>query len=235
MWHRRTDLPEILIPEKILYAIPANIVDAADLKEFTRALADTPYAEPLRAAESDFTAYRSVFPLELAVDRTVFENLLKSSAALSTRDHSMVKRLVGIEIDISNLNWIGRFKRYYHLSSAEIGRLLLPNGFRIRQNKIRQIAAEGNLIQALMDIFQGAHLNIPDPQNEVLVLGMLERFFSQVLRDEAVHAFAGFPFSIGAVLGYFYLIRMETRNVRMLFESKKYTLTPQQAEDLLVV
>ena len=71
--------------------------------------------------------------------------------------------------------------------------------------------------------------------NENTTLEIMEKFLYQILLGEAEKAFAQFPFSIGAIFGYFYLIRIETRNIRTLIHAKIYGLPPQAVESLLVM
>ena len=72
-----------------------------------------------------------------------------------------------------------------------------------------------------------------DPKQE-FALEMLDRFLYQFLLAEAKRAFAGFPFSIGAILGYYYLMRIEMKNIRTLLEAKVYEMPPDEIEPMLI-
>jgi V/A-type H+-transporting ATPase subunit C len=57
---------------------------------------------------------------------------------------------------------------------------------------------------------------------------------AQGLLQEARRALAGFPFTIGIILGYLILKRLETRNIISILYSKSYGMKPDQIRGILV-
>lgn len=234
-WHHKGASQFQPIREKIVADIPIDLVlNAPDLETIGTLLLTTPFGKSILAAASDYKSYQTLFPVELALDRGTFQRLVDVSSGLKRKDKHIVRRLLGIEIDIKNLGWIGRFKSYYDLSAAEIMIHLLPQGYRLSMDHIRKILAGGSLQEALVEVLKGTQLRIPVELDDTLALDTMERFLYEILLYEAKRAFSDFPFSIGAVLGYFYLMRIETKNIRTLFQAKGYALTAEQTESLLV-
>lgn len=236
MWHRKCEEDQMVIREKIVYDIPVDaIISSENLSEIVELLTDTPFRRVLDTTSELYRERKTLFPLELAIDRDIFRRLWESIESLNRRDRQIVRRFVGIEIDLKNLDWISRYREYYKLSPSEITELLLPHGYRLDSKEIRDVVAGRSVVEALKDVGKGMQVPFSEDREGVLVLDALERFIYQVLLSEAKRAFGEFPFSIGAILGYFYLMRIETKNILSLLQAKEYQLSPQQTEAFLVL
>jgi V/A-type H+-transporting ATPase subunit C len=208
---------------------------AENLTDIIILLEGTPFQDALTRVASEFQDTRTLFPLELAVDRCVFNRIWETINQLSKKDRDISRRLLGIEIDLKNIGWIGRLKTYYELSSAEIGRQTLPHGYRITTDDVRRIASEGSVTQAIERIAAGSQFaRMHSPSSEV-ELKDIEFLLYQLLVMEARKAFGDFPFSIGSILGYFILLRIETRNVRTVLQAKRYGLSAERTEALMIL
>ena len=88
--------------------------------------------------------------------------------------------------------------------------------------------------QMMKEILHGLKADMLfDPKQE-FALEMLDRFLYQFLLEEAKRAYSGFPFSIGAILGYYFLMRIEMKNLRTLLEAKVYEMKPEEIESMLI-
>lgn len=234
-WYHKGNVQFHPIQEKIIYNMPVDaILKAPDLATISALLLQTPFSKSVLSALPVYQTHQTLFPVELAIDRDVFRRLMDVSQQLNRKDNQIVRRLLGIEIDIKNLGWIGRFKTYYQLPSAEIITHLLPQGYRLSIDHIRKVLAGGSLMEVLMEVLKDSRLELKADMDDVVALDTMEHFLYEILLEEAKHAFSQFPFSVGAILGYFYLMRIETRNIRTLFQAKGYGLTAEQTDALLV-
>ncbi len=234
-WHRKIrDIPSV-IREKIVYDFRVDeILNAERLGEIVVLLAGTPFQKPLSRVADEYRDGKTLFPLELAVDCELFSRLWMGTESLPKADRSIAQRLLGLEIDLKNIDWVSRFRKYYDLSPTEIRRFTLPHGFHLRQEDIDRIASgkEGS-----NDIVKTTEaMGIPSdmvPENGIQLEDM-EYLLYTILLFEARKAFGRFPFSIGSILGYLILLRIETRNIRLLIQAKQYEFTPDQIEPRLV-
>jgi vacuolar-type H+-ATPase subunit C/Vma6 len=97
------------------------------------------------------------------------------------------------------------------------------------------VIATGNYTKAFSSVMKGFEVPSGEKSDENAVLEFMEKVLYQILLAEAEKAFIQFPFSIGAIFGYFYLIRIETRNIRTLIQAKIYGLPSKDIESLLVM
>lgn len=235
-WHQREGKEPRVLREKIVYDFPVNaIVSAETLEEIVTLLEGTPFQKVLSREISTYMEHKSLFPLELAIDRDFFARTWEATESLSQKDQRIARRLLGIEIDLRNIDWIGRFRRYYNVSTAEVGGLLLPHGYRMGSDDVRHIVSGGSVSKVLAGITREAQSIQRNEAGEGFDLYGLERALYQILLSEAGRAFGEFPFTIGSILGYLILLRIETKNVRTLLQAKLYGLSSEQAEDLLVL
>jgi len=236
-WHKKDEKIIQLYRDKIIYDFPVDaIISAGDISEVVGLLEETPFYNVLAKKISAYLEHKTLFPLELAIDRDYFTRFWKTTESLSRKDKLIVRRLVGLEVDIRNLNWMSRFKKYYDISSAEIIGMLLPYGYRIKSGEIQDVLAGGSIKNLLGKVMgKTSSLVQEEEQEETSSMELMERVLYQVLLSEANRAFGQFPFTIGAIMGYFVLIRIETKNIRTLIEAKIYGLSPDETEALLIV
>lgn len=211
------------------------VATAASFREAAALVPDADYREALESSAAAVEERRTLFPAELALDRTLFQRIWKAGQSMNSRDRGIVRRLVGIEIDLKNLDWLSRFRSYYKLSASEIRDLLLPNGSKLDAKSLHRMAAEERIGDAFGRVSAGTGVPAPEAGTGPAAAEGMERFLSHVLLAEARRAFVGNPLSIGSILGYFYCLRAETRNVRTLFTARRLGLSPQQAEAHLVL
>jgi V/A-type H+/Na+-transporting ATPase subunit C len=210
------------------------LMTAASFADAAALLKNTPYGEALASSAAEVEARGTLFPAELAIDRTLFGRIWEAGNALSARDRAIVRRLVGIEIDIKNLDWLSRFRGYYNLAFTEIEDLLLPFGSRLDAKTLRKMVSEDRVADAVVRAGRGTGVPTPESDGSAAKIDGLERFLSAALLAEAGRAFRGNPLSIGSMLGYFYCLRAETGNLRTLFAGKRLGLEAQQIEPFLV-
>jgi len=233
-WFRQGKGADAILPDRILYNFPIQeMAKAKDIHEIILLLEGTPFQKVLMQAKQDFIETRSLFPLELAIDRRVFQRMLEMKSFLNRRDRRIAERLIGVEIDLKNLEWIGRFKKYYQISSAKIADYLLPHGYRLGAEQIRQSLGGDSITKILLQIMRGMKVDLPLEMEGEFALKSLDLFLKEILMREARRSFGEFPFSIGSILGYYYLMRLEMQNLRTLVQAKQYNLPPEDIDEML--
>ncbi|PIS28249.1 MAG: hypothetical protein COT43_06740 [Candidatus Marinimicrobia bacterium CG08_land_8_20_14_0_20_45_22] len=234
-WQSKTSLPDSFYSEKITIDFPhSDLLKALDLEQFIEILKDTIFYEPLKSALTPLVTKTRLFDLEIAIDKFLYLELWKLAEKMSKTDREIVRRIVGIEIDLKNLGWIARAKKYYHLQQAELESMLIPHGYHLTKNQMRKITSTGSIGEGLSRILPGVTLPVTTELEEIQSLSALEKILDQALFVEANRAFLSFPLSIGSTVGYYYLAKYEMRNLKAIFNAKSYKLSPEETESLLV-
>ena len=171
------------------------------------------------------------------LDRDYFDRLWRQIDRLPRKDREIAKRMVAIEIDIENISGLIRLKGYYDLPFGEVASMMLPRGYKTNQQLLRSIFFK-ELGQATSGgLAQGPYHDLAELLGKGMdrsQLRLMEGVLTQVSLQEARRVLAGFPFTIGTILGYLILKRLETRNIISILYSKSYGMKPDQIRGILV-
>ncbi len=230
-WHS-TEQKAFIYRGYICNEIPVDSILAAEtIEEIIVLLGEMSYRRPLADARESYKKSRSLFYLEVALDKELYEATWRAIGELSGVDRKIASKLMGIEIDILNINWILRFKRYYNLGLAEITALMIPGGLQIKEEFVRNAYPgrdETSLMSALLTGVYGSVLPTLRTEKEVQALSLLEGFLKEIYAQQLRKALGGYPFTIGTVIAYLRLKRMEVANIVTVLNGKALDLPPEE-------
>jgi V/A-type H+-transporting ATPase subunit C len=234
IWHKKiaANVDDYLLGERIAYAIDfKKIILCQNIEEVILLLDETPYKRPLLAAREKFKTRNSLFILEVEIDIDYYERLLACTGKFSPPDRRIARKLIGIEIDIENINWLIRLRKYYSLGIGDILDWVIPGGDKIDKERVRQFYTSDGLGTVIASVALGPYMRIKDLAEENAQL--IESFLYEILFREVKRALAGFPFTIGTILGYLILKHRETKNLISLFYAKGFGLKKEEIASLL--
>ena len=225
--------------EAILNDIPVDaLINADSMEEALRALEKTPYHQIVAAGGSSIEEEKSLFGLELALDRFYYQNLIQVARQLGQLDMRITMRLIGVEIDLQNVGWLLRFRSFFELPLEKILSLLIPGGVNLKQDALREAYASQNaagLLQAMVGSTYPGLTSLLSAQasdgHSRLIL--IERVLEQIMVYEVRRMLMGNPFTIGILLAYFILKRNEMKKVQMILNAKQYRIPPERMKELL--
>ena len=223
IWHTKkpVNIEDFLLGERISFDIDyEKLVYSSNIEEIILLLDHTPYKKPLLRSRERFKEKNSVFYLEAGLDIDYYERLFSSIDSLSSWDRDIAKRILGIQIDIENINWLIRMRKYYGLAAGEIMEGVIPGGHRIHKDNIISLYTTNGFTKILDSVALGPYSKLKDLIEEGA--GLIENFLHEILLKEVKRALAGFPFTIGTILGYLILKQAETKNIISLLYAKGY-------------
>lgn len=222
-----------ILHETIIHSIPMDVVvNANGFDEIAGVCQHTPYAEIIRKYSHVVESEGSLFRLEVALDHYYYETLLGSIEHLSVRDKRIAQRLIGTEIDLQNISWIMRLKRYYDLPLETVLTTLIPGGYSLRRLQVEDLYRARNMTSVLQDFvkeqYPGLSTLLGTPTADSAArLRVLQQILEEIKRQEVQHILSGYPFTVGIILAYFFLKGDEMARVRTLLNAKHYGLTPE--------
>jgi len=234
IWHKKAlvDLDDYIIEPNICYPIDFKKISlAATIEEVILLLDETPYKKPLLKVKEKFKERNSSFYLEAALDVDYYTRLNNQVSRLCGSDQKVAHKILGVAVDIENINWLIRLRKYYSLGMGEMLEWFIPGGERINQEVIRKFYTTDGLTKVVESVAFGPYARIKDLVEENVAL--IENFLYEFLSREVKAALSGFPFTIGTVLGYLILKHRETRNIISLFNAKHYGWKRQEIQPLL--
>jgi len=224
--------------DKIYYDIPlTELANSKTIEEIIVLLDKTPYSKALINGRPAFKQKGSLFYLESALVIDYYKRLQDEINKLDRIDRRQASRLVGIEIDIENINWIIRFKQYYKMPSAELSSYIIPYGYRLAEPLVRNAYMSNDVISLIKSLsvkpYQDIFTLIDSVYNKENVF-MLEIILWQLFLKETRAGLGKYPFTISTVIAYLVLYRIEVKNIICLIYSKLYELDGKRIKENLV-
>ena len=108
LWHAKdTGLQAYLtFPSFVNDIAIYDIVEAETVEEIALILRNTPYFEAVSQSVKVYRDRRSVFFVEIALERDYYRRLLGAIDELGGNDATQAERIVSAEIDLINLSWL---------------------------------------------------------------------------------------------------------------------------------
>lgn len=215
-----------------------GIINLDSLEEIADLLRGTPYATLIRERVQATLDGRSLFQIEVALDQYFYRQLLEAMDALPPRDREIARRLVGIEVDLQNIDWVIRFKQTYQLSIEDALRYSLPFGQNVGEKEIRSAYGAASATEVLSELVRRKYpplrplLSAQGAETRSRFV-LMERILDQILAMEVRRALSGYPFTIGIVLAYFLLKRRELKTIMTLLNAKYYRIPADRIEGLI--
>ena len=227
-WQKQDQNVVGIIESPGLLILPVQeMLTARTLLKFAGYLSDAFFYEPFLDLAAAYERHQSLFEVEVGIDKSIYREIWNITARLNQSNQHIVRRMIGIEIDLQNLDWVARIRKYYQAQIAAMEVSLIPNGYRLPQATLRKMIITGSLDEGLDRILPGIATESSDT-TQTGALEKLEQFLNQALYYEANRLFLEYPLSIGSTIGYYYLLRIETRNIRSLINAKHYQLPPSK-------
>lgn len=224
----------LLYPHRIEHDVDVlGLAHAKSIDEAVQLLAESPYGHILHTHRESVEKGQSLFQLEIALDQYYYRNLIEKVEKLKGRDRRIALRIVGIEIDLLNINWIIRFRNFYNLPQETVLGLTIPHGHSIDQAALREVYVSENITAILQGIVTKKYPSLAvflsyeasDAYSRIL---LIEQVLDQILMLEVRRILSGYPFSIGIVLAYFILKRRDIRRIGQSLHAKQYQLKKER-------
>jgi V/A-type H+-transporting ATPase subunit C len=222
LWHGKDrKLQKFLTYPSFVDEIPVyDIVEAKMLEEIGLVLRATPYVEPITASLGAYREKKSIFYVELALERDYYKRLLAAAAGLGGADARLAERIVGGEIDLVNLAWLSRLIDYYKTDPGELHRHLIPGPSVISRRLAEPGLSPERLKELRSDVLAGRVGKDVEARVEAGSVSLLETLVGETVVETARGILAGYPFSIGCVFAFYLLKRTELRNLNTVFAGK---------------
>lgn len=198
--------------------IDCNRLDNVDdVGEFIDRLADTKYHDVLKRYTNEDPS-KMLFYMEMALDRLYFEQVYESMIKLDKRDRNLNLELYGINVDLLNIQWIYRGRKYFGISAEELFNFTLNNGFRYNYKQLKEFCYM-ELDSFKLIISQGAYKSMFEGQ-EFLTERNMEHYLFNLL-DEYGRRGSG---TILVFIVFMFKMEYEMRDLFTIMEGIQYKI-----------
>lgn len=119
----------LLIPSVYKTLSYDNLMKVKQLSALIEALSGTPYGGLLKPY-ADEEPSKMLFHMEMVLDRYYFNVLRERMKQLQKTDRQLMLRLLGVNIDLLNIQWIYRGIHFFNISPEEIFNFTLAGGYK---------------------------------------------------------------------------------------------------------
>lgn len=197
-----------------------RLITSRTTDELIENLRDTEYYEPLRRLRDGKSV--TLFDYDLTLSQYNLSTLWKQrKKILRKKELEYYTKICGSKIDLLNLQWIYRAKKYYHMEPADIYTLLVPIHYRISAEEVKaMIDAPGiEEYEALLrNTSYARHYDFGQQLTiEQMYADCLDRLYKGERRQN--------PYSIAAITTYLFLKEEELRKLTTALECIRYGLS----------
>lgn len=198
-----------------------TISQSRTMEEFIGNLKGSPFYLPLNLMLQNGKV--TLPACETALDMLYFKAIWKlKNKNLSKAEQKIIAQCFGTRMDMLNLEWICRSKRFYQLTPGEIYAMLIPVELHLTRKEIsRMVEAENlNVLYGLIgSSWYGraglVHLEEGQDLNQ-LAYDIIDRIYLKTSRND--------PYSIAILNSYLYFKERETERIITTIEKIRYGL-----------
>lgn len=223
LWHGRDpSLEAYLSCPPFVHGIPlVEIIRAQTIDEVALALRHTPYAKPLSTSAARYQEEKTIFHVEVALEKDYYRRLLAGVRALGGTDAREGARIVGADIDMLNLTWLARLFQYYKIPAAGLAEAVVSGPSALSKELAGPAALTPDTFAVLSSRFLADRLAVESGSlSNLEQVSRLEYVVSEMAVVEARRLLARYPFSITGVFSFYLLLRVEQKNLISLFAAK---------------
>ena len=196
-----------------------ELVASKNVEELVDNLAGTEYYEPLKKIREMETA--TLFDYDMALELYYFTTLWKrQKRLLKGKELKLYARDCGTKIDLLNLQWVYRAKKYYHMLPPDIYSLTIPIHYRLSVKEYKTLVETPSLEEFLRqaeNTWYARKYDFVDGRT-------MEQIYKDCLRHLYLADRRQNPYSVASIYTYLYLKEEEIDKLTTALECIRYGL-----------
>jgi V/A-type H+-transporting ATPase subunit C len=200
--------------------------NATTLSDCIEACKDTPYWQALQRAENlnaDF------FSMGMMMESMYYEGVWKTiNLRLDKSQRELIKKHMGTKIDLLNIMWIYRGKKYFKFENEIIFTYLLPVRYRLSEDIFKQMVMSDSVEQMVAIARGTAYGELFDGlENGTFI----EENYNRITYKLAKNMFVNHTDSMAAVYAYLSLKEIEIKKITTIIEGIRYNQNPDSIRE----
>lgn len=200
-----------------------ELVASTTMDEFISNLKDTQYYPLFAHLQSSGNPSRYDYESQLDIYYfkrvwTLIDKLLKGG------EQKAIKHTVGSQIDLLNILWIYRSKKYYSLESSKIYGCIIPVHYKLRNEQLTKLVETSTVdefMSALSSTYYGRSLKeVGETSMEAVYRTTMNKLHKQNVRN--------YPASIAPLYSYLFRKEQDLDKLTTALECIRYNLEPKE-------
>jgi V/A-type H+-transporting ATPase subunit C len=245
---------KMIVDEAMKHIIPMGTLDenrcrtilagSKSVEDVVNSLADLEYGLVMKSVLNERKGIEDLLPLEVALDKALYQGILKATEKLRGVDKKIAKEILGIEVDAINVKIILRCKAM-GVSQDQIKDYLMPTAL-IDEEALEEAIKAANVKSAIECLVRVAE-NAKKPFYKNIFTQLLKECDAPLSRLEAILDKASLKMSlymlkkytryynIGFILAFLNLKWFEIKNLRCIIKGSEKKIPPSQVRKLLLL
>jgi V/A-type H+-transporting ATPase subunit C len=166
------------------------------------------------------------FDYQLQLDIYYFKKAWQlKDKLLSGEDQKAVSHSLGTEIDLLNLLWLFRTKKYFSVRSADSYAYIIPITYKLTKDKLLQLMEAGSVEEFITVTRTTYYEKLSSSLADGSIENTCEKQLDKVYKDNR----SRYTASMSPVNYYLYLKQKEVKRLTTALECIRYKLSPQDA------
>lgn len=197
-------------------------VASTSIEELEESLSGSLYKKIFQMV--DTSASLTLFDYEIALDLLHFTDIWKQVNKLpNPTERKVLTETYGSQMDLLNVQWIYRSKRYYNMSTSDIYELIIPIHYRLHWQTISAMI-EAETADEVLALLQTTCYTKHFQETDV----PLERTYHNILGGLYEHAVRKYPYSVACISSYLYKKELEVNRLTSVLEGIRYRLPAER-------
>jgi V/A-type H+-transporting ATPase subunit C len=210
--------PDVAFAREYKINLP-RLAASKTVRLFINNLSNTMFYQALNTVYQDGT---TLFQLEQELDLLYFRHIWDAKDKLDVESRGIMRRLIGMEIDMRNILWVYRLKKHYQVPPGVIVASLIAIEYKLPADDLSRMKDCETADDLLEIVSKGPYRDVfADFDNP-------HRDFTRALRRAYVREIRLRPFSIAPAAGYLFEKAGEINNVTTVLEGVRYALPPAE-------
>ncbi len=205
-----------------------RLIMSKNIEELVDNLNGTEYYEPLRKLRDSGAA--TLFDYDLALDLYYFSTMWKKEKRLlEGKEKEIFLKDFGTKIDLLNIQWIYRAKKYYNMLAPDIYALTIPYHYRIKLEEFKALVEAPTLEEfwkLLKETYYSRRYEVDDART-------IERKYKDILMRLYTSDRRKNPYSIATINTYLFLKEEEIDRLTTAMECIRYGLSRAETSGYL--
>jgi len=209
----------------------SKLMESKNSKQLITNLKGTVYYDVLKDYENS-TTFLNLFNIETTLDQYYFFLLLKKEKKLlKAEDEIVVHETLTKQIDIMNLLWIYRSKKYFNMNREEIFNNMLQNKSKLPKEVIRNLVDCKDDKQFLVLAKKTRYSDIFLENNQ----DSFEENYNHYMYKLNIKYMRNHSYSIGAIISFIHLKELEIGNIISITEGIRYNIEKEDIKQFIAI
>lgn len=198
-----------------------RLITSRTTDELVENLKGTEYYAPLKKLKDSQNV--TLYDYNLTLDLYFFTSTWKEQKRiLKKKDLELFIRDRGSKIDLLNLQWIYRAKKYYNMKPADIYLLLIPIHYKLSTEQVKDMVETSGMEEFENAVAKTSYARHYDFRRDLTI----ERMYADCLQYVYTVDRRRDPYSIASINTYLFLKEEEIKKLTTVMECVRYSLTP---------